>query len=78
VQVNVKELVSSVVVPNMKLREIVRISIKTGATESVDLKVSGWGLWNVKIGVCCPGWGVIVLVGASSKDLRGDVSVTAV
>ena len=77
VQVYVKDLLSSVVVPNIQLKGFSKVTIKAGetATVSVDLAVSEWGLWNGKMEYVVEPGDFTIFVGSSSRDLRLDTNV---
>ncbi|KAF9876255.1 glycosyl hydrolase family 3 [Colletotrichum karsti] len=78
VQVYVKDVVSTVVVPNKELRGFSKVLIKAGETKAVnvDLSVSNWGLWNIKMQYVVEPGDFKILVGSSSDDIRGNTTVT--
>ncbi|KAF6833595.1 glycosyl hydrolase family 3 [Colletotrichum plurivorum] len=78
VQVYVSDVVSSVVVPNKELRGFSKVFIKAGETEtvSIDLPVSSWGLWNIKMKYVVEPGDFLIRVGSSSDDFRGNATVT--
>ncbi|KAK3903785.1 glycoside hydrolase [Staphylotrichum tortipilum] len=78
VQVYVKDLIASVVVPNMQLKGFAKVSLKAGESKSVSIKVQveDLGVWNVKMKYVVEPGDFLFLVGASSKDLRGNATVT--
>jgi beta-glucosidase len=80
VQVYVQDLIASVVVPNIELKGFQKVLVKAGETVdvSVELDVGKWGLWNRKMEYVVEKGEFVVWVGASSKDLRGNGTVTVV
>jgi beta-glucosidase len=80
VQVYVQDLIASVVVPNIELKGFKKVAVKAGETVdvSVELDVGKWGLWNRKMEYVVEKGEFAVWVGASSKNLRGNGTVTVV
>ncbi|KAH7128542.1 glycoside hydrolase superfamily [Dendryphion nanum] len=80
VQVYVRDLIASVVVPNIELKGFKKVEIKSGETAevSMELNVGNWGLWNRKMEYVVEKGEFVVFVGASSRDLRGNATVTVV
>ncbi|KZL81822.1 periplasmic beta-glucosidase [Colletotrichum incanum] len=80
VQVYVKDMISSIVVPNKELRGFSKVFIKAGETAdvSIDLPVSAWGLWDKKLQYVVEPGDFTVFVGSSSDDFRGNATVTVV
>ncbi|KAK1579792.1 glycosyl hydrolase family 3 N terminal domain-containing protein [Colletotrichum navitas] len=80
VQVYIKDMLSSVAVPNKQLRGFSKVFIKAGETAnvSIDLPVSGWGLWDRKLQYVVEPGDFTVLVGSSSDNIRGNATVTVV
>ncbi|KAL6710870.1 hypothetical protein ACN47E_007927 [Coniothyrium glycines] len=78
IQVYVQDLIASVVVPNIELKGFKKVAIKAGETVdvSVELDVSKWGLWDRKMQYVVEKGDFLVHVGSSSKDLRGNATVT--
>ncbi|KAL0941826.1 glycosyl hydrolase family 3 [Colletotrichum truncatum] len=78
VQVYVSDVVASVVVPNKELRGFSKVFIKAGETEtvSIDLPVSNWGLWDIKLRYVVEPGDFLIRVGSSSDDFRGNTTVT--
>jgi beta-glucosidase len=78
VQIYVQDLIASVVVPNMELKGFKKVAVKAGETMevSVELDVGKWGVWNKKMEYVVEKGDFVVWVGASSKDLRGNGTVT--
>jgi beta-glucosidase len=78
VQMYVQDVFASVVVPNMELKGFKKVLVKAGATVdvSVELSVGSWGLWNRKMEYVVEKGEFVVHVGSSSKDLRGNATVT--
>ncbi|KAK2041324.1 glycosyl hydrolase family 3 N terminal domain-containing protein [Colletotrichum somersetense] len=80
VQVYIKDMLSSVAVPNKKLCGFSKVFVKAGETAdvSIDLPVSDWGLWDRKLQYVVEPGDFTVLVGSSSNDIRGNATVTVV
>lgn len=78
VQVYVKDVVSSVEVARYQLRGFNKVTVEAGETKTVeiDLDVSEWGLWNRKMEYVVESGDFTVIVGTSSNDFRGNVTVT--
>ena len=78
VQLYVQDVFASVVVPNMELKGFKKVMVKAGETVnvSVELNVGNWGLWNRKMEYVVEKGDFVVHVGASSKDLRGNATIT--
>jgi beta-glucosidase len=80
VQVYVQDVLASIVVPNIELKGFKKVSVKAGETVevSVELDVSKWGLWNRRMDYVVEKGEFVVHVGSSSKDFRGNGTVTVV
>ncbi|OAL50233.1 glycoside hydrolase [Pyrenochaeta sp. DS3sAY3a] len=80
VQVYVQDVLASIVVPNIELKGFKKVLVKAGETVevSVELDVGSWGLWNRKMEYVVEKGDFVVHVGASSKDLRANGTVTVV
>jgi len=78
VQLYVKDLISSVVVPNIVLKGFSKVEIAAGATEtvSIDLAVQDLGLWDINMKYVVEPGDFVVWIGSSSKDLRGNATFT--
>ncbi|KAL5348662.1 hypothetical protein ACLOAV_006079 [Pseudogymnoascus australis] len=78
VQVYVKDLISSVVVPNIQLKGFEKVVIKAGKTVTVEvpLKVQDLGLWDIRMKYVVEPGDFQVLVGSSSRDFRGNATFT--
>ncbi|KAK4184891.1 glycoside hydrolase [Podospora australis] len=77
VQVYVKDLVASVVVPNKQLRGFEKVSLKAGESKKVEIKVKmqDLGVWGARMKYVVEPGDFLFLVGASSSDFRGNVTV---
>ncbi|KAK0625117.1 glycoside hydrolase family 3 protein [Bombardia bombarda] len=77
VQLYVKDLVASVVVPNLRLKGFAKVGLKAGESKKVAIKVGmkELGLWNARMKYVVEEGEFMFLVGASSRDLRGNVTV---
>jgi beta-glucosidase len=80
VQVYVQDVLASIVVPNIELKGFKKVSVKAGETVdvSVELDVRKWGLWNRTMDYVVEKGEFVVHVGSSSKDFRGNGTVTVV
>lgn len=78
VQLYVKDVYASVVVPNIQLKGFNKVLIKAGETKKVEipLDVSQLGLWNYKMQYVVEPGDFTVLIGASSGDLRLNSTIT--
>ena len=78
VQIYVQDVLASVVVPNKELKGFKKVLVKAGTTAHVDidLPVTQWGLWNLKMQYVVEPGEFVVWVGSSSADLRGNATVT--
>ncbi|KAI0392287.1 glycoside hydrolase family 3 protein [Xylariaceae sp. FL0594] len=80
VQLYVKDMISSVVVPNMQLKGFAKVEVKAGATRtvSIDLDVQDLGLWNLAMKYVVEPGAFTISVGSSSTDLRANATLTVV
>ncbi|KAF2203558.1 glycoside hydrolase [Delitschia confertaspora ATCC 74209] len=80
VQVYVQDMIASVAVPNIQLKAFKKVLVKAGKTEQVDLSlnVADWGVWDMKMKYVVEPGEFTVWAGSSSKDLRGNATVTVV
>ncbi|KAI8631065.1 glycoside hydrolase family 3 protein [Xylariaceae sp. FL1651] len=80
VQLYVKDMVSSVVVPNKQLKGFAKVAVKAGATEtvSIDLNVADLGLWDLSLKYVVEPGAFTISVGSSSNDVRGNATLTVV
>jgi beta-glucosidase len=80
VQVYVQDVLASIVVPNIELKGFKKVLVKAGETVevSVELDVSKWGLWNRTMDYVVEKGEFVVHVGSSSKDFRGNGTVTVI
>lgn len=78
VQFYLQDVISSVVVPNKRLKGFAKVLVPAGETVdvSVDLEVKDWGLWDIKMKYVVEAGDFVVWAGSSSNDLRGNVTVT--
>lgn len=76
VQMYIKDMLSSVVVPNEQLKGFEKVFIPAGQTQTVTipLSVSDVGLWNVNMDYVVEPGQFAVYIGASSLDIRGNAS----
>ncbi|KAH9907335.1 glycoside hydrolase superfamily [Xylariomycetidae sp. FL2044] len=77
VQLYVRDVISSVVVPNQRLRGFAKVAVAAGATASVsiDLDVAGLGLWDLGMRYVVEPGAFTVSVGSSSLDLRANATL---
>jgi beta-glucosidase len=80
VQIYVQDVLASIVVPNMELKGFKKVLVKARDTVevSIELDVSKWGLWDRKMQYVVEKGEFVVHAGSSSKDLRGNATVTVV
>ncbi|KAG9254662.1 family 3 glycoside hydrolase [Emericellopsis atlantica] len=78
VQLYVRDVLASIDVPRYSLKGFKKVNIKAGETETVeiDLKVHDWGLWNRKMEYVVEKGDFEILVGNSSENFYGNVTVT--
>ena len=78
VQLYIKDVLSSVVVPNIQLKGFSKVPIAAGQTETVQipLNVSDVGLWNINMQYVVEPGDFVVLLGSSSADLRSNATFT--
>lgn len=78
VQLYVQDLLSSVVVPNQQLKGFKKVLVKAGKTVevAVDLKVQDLGLWDINMKYVVEPGDFVIWMGSSSKDLRGNATLT--
>lgn len=78
VQVYVKDLIASVVVPNIQLKGFQKVSLKAGESKQVSIKISmqDLGVWDARMKYTVEPGDFMFLIGASSQDFRGNVTVT--
>ncbi|KAI1166246.1 glycoside hydrolase superfamily [Nemania serpens] len=78
VQLYVKDVVSSVVVPNKQLKGFAKVEIKAHATKkvSIQLKVESLGLWDLSMKYVVEPGAFTIAVGSSSGDLRANTTLT--
>ncbi|PSN71311.1 glycoside hydrolase [Corynespora cassiicola Philippines] len=78
VQIYVQDVIASVDVANKKLKGFKKVLVKAGETVDVDIElpVSNWGLWDLRMKYVVEPGEFIVWAGSSSSDLRGNATVT--
>lgn len=78
VQVYVKDVIASVVVPNIQLKGFEKVFLKAGESKRVSIKIRmrDLGVWNARMKYVVEPGDFVFLVGASSNDFRGNVTVT--
>jgi beta-glucosidase len=78
VQVYVKDMIASVVVPNIQLRGFEKVALKAGESKRVSIKVKmqDLGVWDARMKYVVEPGDFLFIVGASSNDFRGNVTVT--
>lgn len=78
VQLYVNDVISSVEVPNKRLKGFSKVAIAAGTTQTVHIpiKVEDQGLWNIKMEYVVEKGDFIVYVGSSSADLRANATFT--
>ncbi|KAL2259996.1 hypothetical protein VTK26DRAFT_6149 [Humicola hyalothermophila] len=78
VQLYVKDLIASVVVPNIQLKGFQKVALKAGESKRVSIKVKmqDLGVWNARMKYVVEPGDFMFIIGASSSDFRGNVTVT--
>lgn len=78
VQIYVKDMITSVVVPNMQLKGFSKVLIPAGQTETVqiDINVADLGLWNIKMDYVVEPGSFTIFAGSASSDLRANATLT--
>ncbi|KAK1752345.1 glycoside hydrolase superfamily [Echria macrotheca] len=78
VQLYVRDLIASVVVPNIQLRGFEKVTFKAGESKQVQIKVKMQvlGVWDVRMRYVVEPGDFLFLVGSSSADFKGNVTVT--
>ncbi|KAL7933677.1 glycoside hydrolase family 3 protein [Trichoderma chlorosporum] len=77
VQLYVKDVLASVDVPRYQLKGFKKVTVSAGksTTVQIDLSVGDWGLWNRKMQYVVEPGEFTVLVGNSSQNFQGNVTV---
>jgi len=80
VQLYVRDVIASVVVPNLQLRAFAKVDIAAGQTKTVvlRLRVAELGLWDINMKYVVEPGDFTVFVGSSSRDLRANATLTVV
>lgn len=80
VQLYIQDLIASVSVPNIVLKGFSKDPIDAGKTETVhmSLKVEDLGLWNIDMKYVVEPGDFLILVGASSADLKSNDTLSVV
>jgi beta-glucosidase len=78
VQLYVRDVIASVVVPNIQLKGFSKVAIAAGETKTVEipLAIADLGLWDVKMKYVVEPGDFLILVGSSSADLRANTTLT--
>lgn len=78
IQLYVRDLIASVVVPNIQLKNFAKVAVAAGATETVELelKVADLGLYDLNYNYVVESGNFTVYVGSSSADLRANTTLT--
>ncbi|ORY61344.1 glycoside hydrolase superfamily [Pseudomassariella vexata] len=78
VQLYVKDLIASVVVPNIQLKGFAKVPIKAGERETVEveIKVDNLGVWDYNLRYVIEPGDFTVFMGSSSADLRINTTLT--
>lgn len=80
IQLYVKDVISSVVVPNIQLKGFSKVAFAAGETKSVEipLSVGELGLWDIRMRYVVEPGEFVVFAGSSSADLRVNATLTVV
>ncbi|KAH7040285.1 glycoside hydrolase superfamily [Microdochium trichocladiopsis] len=79
VQLYVKDLVASVVVPNRQLKGFAKVEIPAGQTATVEIELDvakALGLWDMRMKYVVEPGEFAIYVGSSSLDLRANTTLT--
>ena len=78
VQLYVKDLVASVVVPNIQLKGFSKVMVKAGksVTVKIPLDIEKLGVWDIKMKYVVEPGDFTVFVGSSSADFRANATLT--
>jgi beta-glucosidase len=78
VQIYVKDLISSIVVPNILLKGFSKVAIAAGETKTVQvpIAVQELGLWDIKMNYVVEPGDFVIYAGSSSADLRANTTLT--
>jgi beta-glucosidase len=78
VQLYVRDVIASVVVPNIQLKGFAKVVIAAGATKTVQipLAVTDMGLWNIKMKYVVEPGDFTIYLGSSSADLRANTTLS--
>jgi len=77
VQLYVRDLIASVVVPNIQLKGFEKVSLRAGESKKVQIKVKmqDLGVWDVRMRYVVEPGEFLFLVGSSSANFKGNVTV---
>lgn len=80
VQLYVKDMITSVVVPNIALKGFEKVLVKAGKTETVkiDIDIQELGLYDIKMKYVVEPGKFTLYAGSSSADLRSNATLTVV
>ncbi|KAI9050673.1 hypothetical protein LZ554_005828 [Drepanopeziza brunnea f. sp. 'monogermtubi'] len=78
VQLYVKDLIASVVVPNIQLKGFSKVLVRAGESVTVEipLNVHDLGLWDMRMKYVVEPGDFLLLVGSSSADFRANATLT--
>lgn len=78
VQLYVKDLVASVVVPNIQLKGFSKVMVKAGksVTVNIPLDIEKLGVWDINMKYVVEPGDFTVFVGSSSADFRANATLT--
>ncbi|KAL2063823.1 hypothetical protein VTL71DRAFT_5628 [Oculimacula yallundae] len=78
VQLYVKDIMSSVVVPNIQLKGFSKVMVKAGesVTVKIPVDVQKLGLWDMRMQYVVEPGDFLILVGSSSADIRANAILT--
>ncbi|CZT46783.1 related to beta-glucosidase [Rhynchosporium secalis] len=80
VQLYVKDLITSVVVPNIQLKGFSKVMVRAGesVTVNIPLDIEKLGLWDIRMKYVVEPGDFLISVGSSSADLRAKATLTVV
>jgi len=78
IQLYVRDLITSITVPNLMLKGFSKVPIRAGetATVQIPLEIKDLGLWDISMRYVVEPGDFMIFVGSSSADLRSNATLT--
>lgn len=78
IQLYVRDLITSITVPNLMLKGFSKVPIRAGETAIVQipLEIKDLGLWDIRMRYVVEPGDFMIFVGSSSADLRSNATLT--